>query len=66
MQPFAFVVQADSMSEADHRAVDQHVAELFAKSFITLGVTARRFRPNRRLGRQRVLTPSPSGAGADH
>lgn len=64
MQPFAFVVQAESMSAADHRAVDQHVAELFTRSASKLGATARRFRPNRRLRRHTVLAPSHSGVGA--
>lgn len=58
MQPFAFVVQAESMSEADHRAVDQHVAEMFASTASMLGTTARRFRASRRPIRRTVLTPS--------
>jgi hypothetical protein len=58
MQPFAFVVHTETMSDADHRAVDQHVAELFTRTLSTLGTTARRFRPNRRPARHAVLAPS--------
>lgn len=64
MQPFAFVVQAETMSQAQHQAVDQHVAALFASSASKLGSIGRSLRAYRRPTRRTVLT-SQRSVGAE-
>lgn len=65
MQPFAFVVHSETMSESEHREVDQHVAALFTLSASKLGSIGRSFRAHRRPTRQSVLAASHRSVGAE-